>query len=68
VSARCERVQPGGRRNIHRSVGKGPRTSDSQAETGEHSVQLVLQGYKDWASQVIVKADSIVNVTGALEK
>jgi len=50
------------------SVGKGHAPAILKLKPGEHSVQLVLQGYKDWASQVSVKGDSIVNVTGALDK
>jgi len=50
------------------SVGKGHAPAILKLKPGEHSVQLVLQGYKDWASQMIVTADSIVNVTGDLEK
>lgn len=35
---------------------------------GEHAIQLVVNGYKDGSSQVTVKANSIVNVTGNLEQ
>jgi hypothetical protein len=35
---------------------------------GKHSVQVMYSGYKDWVSEVEVKAGSIENITAALQK
>src|SRR5713226_4339057 len=48
------------------SVGTGRAPAILKLKLGEHSVQLVLQGYKDWSSQMIVKGNSIVNVSADL--
>ena len=50
------------------SVGQGRAPALLKLPAGRHSVQLVLSGYKDWVSDVIVKAGSIVNVTADFEK
>ena len=34
---------------------------------GRYSIQLVMKGYKDWTSDLVVKENSIVNVTAKLE-
>jgi hypothetical protein len=34
---------------------------------GRYSIQLVMKGYKDWTSDLVVKEDSIVNVTAKLQ-
>lgn len=50
------------------SVGKGRSPALVKLVAGKHQVQLVLNGYKDWVSEVDVKGGSIVNVTGQLFK
>lgn len=50
------------------SVGHGHTPALLKLKPGIHRVQLVLQGYKDSLIDVEVKTDSIVNVTGKLEK
>ena len=50
------------------SVGHGHAPALLKLKPGKHRVQLVLQGYKDSLIDVEVKADSIVNVTGKLER
>jgi hypothetical protein len=50
------------------SVGHGHTPALLKLKPGKHRVQLVLQGYKDSLIDVEVKADSIVNVTGKLER
>ena len=50
------------------SVGHGHTPALLKLKPGKHRVQLVLQGYKDSLIDMEVKADSIVNVTGKLEK
>jgi PEGA domain len=50
------------------SVGKGHAPALLKLPAGKHQVQLVLNGYKDWVSDVDVKGGSIVNVTGQLSK
>jgi hypothetical protein len=50
------------------SVGHGHTPALLRLKPGKHRVQLVLQGYKDSLIDVEVKADSIVNVTGKLER
>ena len=50
------------------SVGHGHTPALLKLRPGNHRVQLVLQGYKDSLIDVEVKADSIVNVTGKLER
>ena len=50
------------------SIGHGHSPAILDLPSGNHSVQLVMNGYKDWVSDVIVRGDSIVNVTASLEK
>jgi len=50
------------------SVGKGHAPALLKLPAGKHQVQLVVNGYKDWVSDVDVKGGSIVNVTGQLSK
>jgi PEGA domain len=50
------------------SVGRGRSPALVKLGAGKHQVQLVLNGYKDWVSEVDVKSGSIVNVTGELSK
>jgi hypothetical protein len=50
------------------SVGHGRTPALLKLKPGEHSVQVVHSGYKDWLSQVEVKVGSIVNVTATLQK
>jgi PEGA domain-containing protein len=50
------------------SVGHGHTPALLKLTPGKHRVQLVLQGYKDSLIDVEVEADSIVNVTGKLER
>lgn len=50
------------------SVGRGRAPVILQLPAGKHSIQLVLSGYKDWMSDVDVKASSVVNVTATFEK
>ncbi len=50
------------------SIGEGRTPTILKLTAGKHSVQLVIKGYKDWTSDLVVKANSIVNVTAALEK
>ena len=50
------------------SVGHGHTPALLNLKPGKHRVQLVMQGYKDSLIDVEVKADSIVNVTGKLER
>lgn len=50
------------------SVGRGHAPALLKLKPGKHQVQLVLAGYKDWTTDVDIKADSIVNVTGTLER
>ncbi len=50
------------------SVGYGYAPAILKLPHGKHSVQLVREGYKDWASSVDVRENSIVNVTARLEK
>jgi PEGA domain-containing protein len=49
------------------SIGRGHAPVILHLSPGKHSVQLVMRGYRDWASDVVVKANSLVNVTGTLE-
>lgn len=50
------------------SVGRGHTPALLRLKPGKHSVQVVYSGYKDWVSEVEVKAGSIVNVTATLQK
>ncbi len=50
------------------SVGRGRAPVILKLAPGKHSVQLVMKDYKDWTSELVVKANSIVNVTATLEK
>lgn len=50
------------------SIGHGQAPQILKLAPGEHAIQLVTSGYKDWSSKVMVKANSIVNVTGTLQK
>ncbi len=50
------------------SIGRGRAPQILKLSPGEHTVQLVADSYKDWSSKVTVKADSIVNVMGSLDK
>lgn len=47
-------------------MGKTPQLLHLKA--GQHTIQLVMKGYKDWTSRLDVKVSSIVNVTARLEK
>lgn len=48
------------------SYGRTPKIVNLSA--GQHVVQLVMPGYRDWASATSVDAGSIVNVTATLER
>jgi hypothetical protein len=50
------------------SVGHGHASALLKLPPGLHKVQLAMPGYRDWVSEIEVKAGSIVNVTGKLEK
>jgi PEGA domain-containing protein len=50
------------------SIGQGQAPALLKLTPGKHRLQLVLDGYKDWVSDVDIKAGSVVNVTGQLEK
>jgi hypothetical protein len=50
------------------SVGHGQTPALVKLPPGTRKVQLVMHGYRDWVSEIEVKAGSIVNVTGNLEK
>jgi hypothetical protein len=50
------------------SVGRGRAPTILKLPSGKHSMQLVLAGYKDWVSDVDLKAGSIVNVTANFSK
>ena len=50
------------------SVGRGSAPVLLKLKAGKHKIQLVRRGYKDWVSEIEVKADSISNVSGKLEK
>jgi hypothetical protein len=50
------------------SVGCGRTPALLRLKPGKHSVQVVYSGYKDWVSEVEVRAGSIVNVTATLQK
>jgi hypothetical protein len=50
------------------SVGHGRTPALLKLKPGQHSVQVVHSGYKDWVSEIEVKAGSIVNVTATLQK
>ena len=50
------------------SVGHGAAPVIVKLPPGKHSFQLVMNGYKDWTSEVEVRAASIVNVSAALKK
>lgn len=39
-----------------------------QLTPGEHSIQIVKEGYTDWAARIVVKAGSITNVSATLNK
>jgi len=65
VSVTCN---PDGAEIFIDSIGTGRAPAILKLKPGEHSVQLVLHGYRDWSSQVTVKGNSIVNVSANLEK
>lgn len=50
------------------SIGHGHAPQMLKLSPGKHSVQLVMQGYKDWSAEVIVNGNSILNVAGSLRK
>jgi PEGA domain len=50
------------------SVGYGHAPAILKLPHGRHAIQLVMQGYKDWTSDLEVRENSIVNVTAKLEK
>lgn len=50
------------------SVGYGRAPAILKLPRGGHAIQLVMQGYKDWTSDIDVRENSIVNVTAMLEK
>jgi hypothetical protein len=50
------------------SIGHGKAPSRFNLAPGSHTVQVVMSGYKDWTSNVMVNSDSVVNVTANLEK
>jgi hypothetical protein len=50
------------------SVGRGRAPAMLRLKPGRHSVQVVYFGYKDWVSEVEVRAGSIVNVTAVLQE
>jgi hypothetical protein len=60
--------QPDGADIFIDSIGHGRAPTLLKLTPGKHSVQVVLAGYKDWASDVDVRAGSIVNVTAILQK
>lgn len=50
------------------SVGCGRTPAILKLSGGKHAIQLVMQGHKDWTSDLEVRENSIVNVTAKLEK
>ena len=50
------------------SVGRGSAPALLKLKPGKHKIQLVRRGYKDWVREIEVKADSVSNVSGKLEK
>jgi hypothetical protein len=50
------------------SVGYGRAPAILKLPQGRHAIQLVMQGYKDWTSDLEVRENSILNVTAKLEK
>lgn len=48
------------------SYGRAPKIVTLNA--GKHTVQLVMQGYRDWVFETSVDAGSIVNVTATLQQ
>jgi hypothetical protein len=50
------------------SVGCGHAPAILKLPGGKHAIQLVMEGHKDWISDLEVKDNSIVNVTAKLEK
>jgi len=50
------------------SIGHGKAPSTVKLPAGRHAIQIVLSGYKDWTSSVVVKSDAVVDVVANLEK
>ena len=50
------------------SVGRGHAPALLKLKPGKHTVQLVMDGYKDFIEEIELKAGSIVNITGNLQK
>jgi hypothetical protein len=50
------------------SVGHGKAPSTVKLVAGSHTVQIVLAGYKDWTSNIVVNPDSVVSVQANLTK
>ena len=59
---------PGGAAIFVDSVGRGDTPVLLKLKPGKHTVQLVMQGYKDFVDEIEVTAGSIVNVTANLQK
>ena len=60
--------EPDGAEIFIDSVGNGRTPALLRLKPGNHSVQVVYPGFKDWVSEVEVRAGSIVNVTATLQK
>ena len=50
------------------SIGRGKAPSTVKLSAGSHAIQIVLAGYKDWTSSVVVKSDAVVDVMANFEK
>jgi PEGA domain-containing protein len=50
------------------SIGRGKAPSTVKLSAGSHAIQIVMTGYKDWTSSVVVKSDAVVDVMANLEK
>ena len=50
------------------SKGFGQTPKQFQLAPGSHSIQVVKQGYKDWATKLLVEAGAPTTVKAKLEK
>jgi PEGA domain len=50
------------------SIGRGRTPLILKLPAGRHSVQLAIEGYRDWVQSVDVKSASVVNITASLGK
>jgi hypothetical protein len=50
------------------SIGRGKSPSIVKLSAGSHVIQIVMPGYKDWTSSVVVKSDAVVDVMANFEK